>query len=207
MNTEAIHFINNAVLTMAKGLRYTVADLAPNTTADLFNQGNTNLVIWSGASDATIYGDAHVNWAFRAWHDALHIKHGLIFSIDAEIELARIQASQCSSVLMAELVYCEIAGQAEALRQTGKFISDQAAFTLQYLQARGLINVTRLRSNCVWHMEGEGRLIMWHIEDWAGNVKFFGKVFDTFDAGEYYLACYLGESYDEYRQEYYVVEI
>lgn len=125
-----IHFINNAVLRMASKLAYRVADNAPNTFGDLQACGK-ELVIWSGASDKTIYGDCRVNWAFRAWHDSLHLKTGLIFHVDHEIELGRIQASLCDSQLVADLIYCEVAGQAEHYKQTGEFVTDQLSFTIK----------------------------------------------------------------------------
>jgi len=136
-NASQIYFINNSMLAMARGIAYTVADLAPGTAHELFS--SSSLIIWSGASDRTIYGDARVNWAFRAWHDAMHLKQGLGFTVEAELELARIQASQCTSDLMAELVYCEIAGQVEYFAQTGQFVADQVAFTLNYMRARGMM--------------------------------------------------------------------
>lgn len=124
--------INNLILLTAP--KHTVADVAPATFETLVNQ--PSLVVWSGESHHTIFSDARVNWAFRALHDAMHLKTGIIFSPDAEIELGRIQANQYSG-LMADLVYIEVAGQAEHYLKTGRFVSDQVAFTTRQLKTLG----------------------------------------------------------------------
>lgn len=111
--------------------RHIVKDLAPSDESSLFNQ--PSLVIWSGASDNTIFGNASVNWAFRALHDALHLKTRLGFTPLEEIELGRIQASQYTG-LMADLVYIETAGQASYYLKTGQFVADQIAFTIGELK-------------------------------------------------------------------------
>ncbi len=48
---------------------------------------------------------------------------------------------------------------------------------------------------------------MWIIKDWAGNVKFNGKKFKSFEDVEEYLCTYFEENdmdYEEWRGEYYV---
>lgn len=129
---DLIRYINNEVLRQSKNLRYTIKEIAPSTIQDLRNE--SSLVIWSGASDATIYQDASVNYAFRAIHDALHLKTGLDFSPKHEIEMGRIQASKQSSSLMSELFYTEIARQAEYYLINGVFVQDQVNFTKQYIK-------------------------------------------------------------------------
>lgn len=127
-----IRHINNLILSTAP--RHIVADLAPSTFQDLLQ--SPSLVIWSGESDNTIFGDARVNWAFRALHDALHLKTGIGFSPVEEIAIGRLQANQYSG-LMADLVYIETAGQAEHYLKTGRFVSDQIRFTLNELTKLG----------------------------------------------------------------------
>lgn len=124
--------INNLILKQAP--RFTVRDVAPSTESELFQA--PSLVIWSGASDHTIFGDARVNWAFRALHDQLHLKTRLGFDVDSEIELGRIQASKYTG-LMADLVYVEVALQAMHYKTTGQFVSDQVAFDLKELIKMG----------------------------------------------------------------------
>jgi hypothetical protein len=112
--------------------------VAPNSALDLFT--GPSLVVWSGASEHTIFGDARVNWAFRALHDALHLKTGLGFSPEEEIELGRIQANQYSG-LMADLVYIEVAKQAEYYLKSGLFVTDQVLFDLSELTKLGWENL------------------------------------------------------------------
>lgn len=125
--------INNLIL-MSAPKRFTVSDVAPNSFSALHNQ--PSLVIWSGESDHTIFGDARVNWAFRALHDQLHLSIGLGFSPLEEIELGRIQANQYSG-LMADLVYIETAGQAAHYLKTGRFVLNQVEFTINSLRKIG----------------------------------------------------------------------
>lgn len=131
MMQDLIRALNSTILKQASSLHYTVSDKAPNTFQDLYN--SSGLVIWSGASDNTIFNDPKVNWAFRALHDALHLKTGIGFTVPEEIELGRIQASQYTGII-ADIVYCEVAGQAEYYLKNGVFVQDQVGFTLEYLK-------------------------------------------------------------------------
>lgn len=112
--------------------KHEVKDLAPDTVNGLYT--TQGLVVWSGASENTIWGSERANWAFRALHDQLHLKTGLGFSPAEEIEMGRIQAAKFEG-LMADLVYIEVAGQAEYYLKTGQFVSDQIAFTMELLNA------------------------------------------------------------------------
>lgn len=132
INSEAIKYINQVILKQASKVSYSIADIAPDTEKSLFNV--SSLVVWSGASDNTIFQDASVNWAFRALHDALHLKTGLGFSHAEEIELGRIQASQFDSTLLQDLVYCEISLQAKYHLETGLFVQDQVEFTVNKIK-------------------------------------------------------------------------
>ena len=131
MRQDAVNFINNEILRQASKLNYTVSALAPSTEVDLFS--GTGLVIWSGASDKSIYGDYRVNWAFRALHDTLHLKTGLGFDVDSEIELGRLQASQYTSDLMRELIYSQVSMQAMHYKSSGLFVMDDKCFTMEHL--------------------------------------------------------------------------
>lgn len=134
MRNDLLRHLNQTVLDLAKGLNYTVKSQAPSTELELFN--SPSLVVWSGESHNTIYQDETVNWAFRAIHDNMHLKTGLGFSPQHEIEMGRIQASQIDSDIIAKLFYIEIAGQAEHYLKTGQFVQDQVAFTLDKLNQK-----------------------------------------------------------------------
>lgn len=50
----------------------------------------------------------------------------------------------------------------------------------------------------------------WIIKDWADNVKFEGKKFDTFQDADEYLTIYFNDNdmdYEEWRGEYYIEPI
>ncbi len=44
------------------------------------------------------------------------------------------------------------------------------------------------------------------IRDWAGNLKFGGQLFRTFDDAEAYLSEALGDRYETDRGEFYVID-
>lgn len=103
-------------------------------------QTPSGLLVWDGASDATIYADARVNHAFRAWHDACHIAAGVGFTLSAERAACE---AQLRSLLLAypraprhwvQLIRAEIIGQAEHFATHGTFPVDQFAFVKGYTQ-------------------------------------------------------------------------
>ena len=48
---------------------------------------------------------------------------------------------------------------------------------------------------------------MWIIQDWAGNVCFGGAEFDSFDDAEEFISNQLEHDYDEFRGEFYIVNM
>jgi hypothetical protein len=94
-------------------------------------------VIWAGASDKTIYNDAGVNHAFRAWHDSLHIKLNAPFTLDGELMVAKAQCLELGSTELSKFIMAEVMGQAEYFAKHGEFPIDQVTFIKQYL--KGLI--------------------------------------------------------------------
>jgi hypothetical protein len=44
------------------------------------------------------------------------------------------------------------------------------------------------------------------ITDWMSNVCFDGREFKSFDHAEEYLSGRLGDLYETYREEYYIIE-
>ena len=124
--------LNEAIMRQVEGMEeYRVSDYAPNTEMDLFGHDG-ELVVWSGASDKTIYGNPSVNWAFRAWHDSVHLDHGIGLTIPGEIAVARIQASLLGGRL-GDVLYAEVGGQAEYYMKNGHFPVDQKGFIQDYL--------------------------------------------------------------------------
>jgi hypothetical protein len=94
------------------------------------------VTVWTGVSEGTIFDDPETNWAFRAWHDAAHLAHGLPFTVEGETATAYVQASHLIGeygddddvVEMVALLLCEVVGQAQWLARYGEFPADQMAF-------------------------------------------------------------------------------
>lgn len=134
---DAVYSAANRIVTP----RYDVRDdLGSMTDADMlrFYHATGRILVWSGGSDSTIFGDARVNWHFRAWHDFCHIKSGVCnrvhgalgcFEPVAEYAVADWQSRGLSDTL-ARIVQIEVSGQAKNYATTGGFLPDQIAFTL-----------------------------------------------------------------------------
>lgn len=105
-------------------------DLAARFARDGF------VTVWTGASEGTVFDDPETNWAFRAWHDAAHIRHALPFTLEGEVAAAYVQAADIvgeygdggDSVAMVSLLLCEVIGQAKWFARHGAFPADQMAF-------------------------------------------------------------------------------
>ena len=121
---------NRVVLQLAP--TFHANSLAPSTFNEL--RQCERLIVWDGASDATIYGDATVNHAFRAWHDSAHLRGGYDFTPEGEYLAAKLQ---CADILQAypsapelwlDLVMAEVVGQVEYVAKNGAFPLDQIGF-------------------------------------------------------------------------------
>jgi hypothetical protein len=139
--------LNVAILQMANQLfplGFDVADEAPATYEELttrLDAGN-RMVVFSGGSDHTIYGDPEINACFRAWHDWCHWRgrHDLTFG--SEQAVAEMQAAQLltlygntrSSRRWADIIRAEVIGQAEFYRRHKLFPDDQYGFIEAYLK-------------------------------------------------------------------------
>ncbi|MDO8839639.1 MAG: hypothetical protein Q7V31_11995 [Parvibaculum sp.] len=122
------------------------ADLleAPDTLARLNAHiaETGRMLVWSGASRATIFGDEQVNWAFRAWHDFHHWKGQHDFTLRGELATAQAQQADLAAVYgagphteaMQALVAAEVHGQTlYAHYHDGNPPTNQRAFTLHYM--------------------------------------------------------------------------
>lgn len=124
--------LNAAILQMAPA--FSVSDYAPQTMYELAQC--ERLIIWAGGSDQTIYSDPAVNWAFRAWHDSVHLMHldHFTFDLAGETHACEMQILQLRQrwpsmpERWARIIRAEIIGQAQYLAATGDFPVDQYAF-------------------------------------------------------------------------------
>lgn len=98
-----------------------------------------SLPVWSGGCLNTIYPGAEGNYAFRAWHDSLHLAMGEGFDREGEhrVALAHVRLARmhgCSELACAAL-WADTWGQflyGEA--HAGAFVEDQQSFVLACLQ-------------------------------------------------------------------------
>lgn len=137
---------NVCVLQMADRLFPTGFDVGPNAP-DTFEALKAHIartgrmLVWDGASDATIFGDPEVNYAFRAWHDWCHLKADADFSKGGEKAAADVQKRHIRSLYgygptadrFCRLVDCEVVAQGEYAAIHGEFPKDQMAFARDYL--------------------------------------------------------------------------
>lgn len=119
-----------------KGMSYQVNSIAPATFQELKANSTGILTVWDGASDNTIYGDANVNHAFRAWHDALHLKLNASFTLEGEILVAKEQSRLIGSDLLGDILIAEVKGQAEYFNKHGQFPVNQVEFITNYLKGQ-----------------------------------------------------------------------
>lgn len=106
-----------------------VQDNAPETFEDVFKtyKLTCRLVIWSGASESTIWGSREANWLFRAWHDYAHILSLGEFTPEGERLAALKQMSQ-SGTILAKVINIEVNEQVKYFQQYNKFPENQIEF-------------------------------------------------------------------------------
>lgn len=130
-------------LVLAIAPRHTAAARAPETFGAITQaHGQRNdVLVWDGASESTIWGDARVNHAFRAWHDLHHITGWHDFTLAGELDTMRAQQAHLIAAhgdnaftrRACAILECEIAGQARHYATYGEFPIDQLQFAKDYL--------------------------------------------------------------------------
>ncbi len=124
--------LNSRIAALAP--KFTASDIAPSNFQALKSQGVASLIVWSGASDNTIYGDASVNHAMRAWHDSLHLSLNADFTLQGELRVALEQARLVKNDALAEIIIAEVYGQALFFDKHGEFPVNQVEFIINYLK-------------------------------------------------------------------------
>ena len=114
--------------------KFEVNDVAPSTFEELKRSTTSKLVVWSGNSDRTIYGDFKVNYAFRAWHDALHLKLNAPLTLEGETLVALEQARLLRSDVLGDIMMAEVVSQGEFFIKNGHFPIDQVEFIKNVLK-------------------------------------------------------------------------
>jgi hypothetical protein len=124
-------------------LGFDVSADAPDSLAKVIShfENTGRICVWSGASENTVFGDAEVNYAFRAWHDSKHLQGKHHFSESGESAVADMQCADIRALFgnTAEadyfclIVQAEVMGQLEYKEKFGGFPLDQYGFTAAYV--------------------------------------------------------------------------
>lgn len=97
------------------------------------------VLVYRGNSTGCIYLEPYHNWAFRFWHDYLHVKHDLDFNYESELQVARMHLACVAShyglgSLEYRLMQADTIGQVEFYRDNaGSFVDNQLQFALEYI--------------------------------------------------------------------------
>ena len=116
---------------------HSARDIAPSTWDDLARHRGAVLPVWSSQSDATIWDDAVINHAFRAFHDSTHIRIGADFSLTGETATIEAQIRALAVLYpshpewWARLLRVEGIDQVIEFQRVGSFPADQRAFVLE----------------------------------------------------------------------------
>ena len=131
---------------IAKAPKHHTSAKAPDNYAQLREWADTHIVgidsmpVSDAFSDRTIYRAPAVNYAFRAWHDALHLHYGLNTSTYDELEVAakhkRALAGEvgCFTAEAQRILWADTAGQTFYHKRHGRFPANQRGFVLAHLK-------------------------------------------------------------------------
>ncbi|AZZ39727.1 hypothetical protein C0Z10_08135 [Acidipropionibacterium jensenii] len=124
------------------GFGWQAVAAAPSTYQQLRGAVDYSLVskkplpVSSENSATVIYTGPEVNFAFRFWHDVSHVRHGLSFALEDELELALwhlgvLERGGLSPESLAyRLFQADIVGQLLLMGLAGRFPFDQEQFVL-----------------------------------------------------------------------------
>jgi hypothetical protein len=127
--------------------RWVACEDAPSTYDGLVRVWHGKLAgaplpVYSGGCEATIYGAPEVNHAFRAWHDAVHVRLGAAFTVEGEVRTALAQLWQArylgASKLDLARLRADTIGQVAYFVRTGGFVKDQARYVAHVLEGWGV---------------------------------------------------------------------
>lgn len=145
---KALEILELYINKKAATIDYKISLKAPNSYKEMrkFKDENGYFLIYSGASDSTIFSSQEINIKFRAIHDKMHYENNLTFGFKDEKLLSELQASlvglwaynngftQFESFNVRDLVNAEIKGQIEYYEANGKFVENQKKYIENYLR-------------------------------------------------------------------------
>ena len=136
--------LNQAIVALAPP--FGARDDAPGNWKELTVTRNfITRPVWAGGSSLTIFQDARVNHAFRAWHDATHLKLDADFTRAGEARTCEAQIIALytrypsAPAWIADLLRVEILGQFDYAAEHGSFPDDQLTFTKRFLDLPTLL--------------------------------------------------------------------
>ena len=146
---QAYHNIREIIdlLIERKGIKFEISDDAPSTFKGMkeFHENNGYFLVYDGG-DHGFLGESY-NIKFRALHDAMHLENDLSFSFEHEKQLSMVtqwefmqiayrelNKTQWETWCIGQVIQAEIRGQIEYFEANNKYVDDQKAFILDYLQ-------------------------------------------------------------------------
>jgi len=141
-------FVQSKALQMAKrfALSYEPMPRAPETLPEMQRAyrhciiHSTPFPIWEGGSENTIYISASDNYAFRFWHDMLHLALYAETILVDEVELGHIHVGCVMAQfgmhsLEAAMMRADTIEQSKYEAEHGHFPVDQLAFVKEYVRS------------------------------------------------------------------------
>ena len=77
-------------------------DGGPEAAIKAYND-NKPIPVFTGDSENTIWGHPRFNWLFRAYHDALHLRNNIPFTLEGEYLVAELHSMQAEKLGLYEL--------------------------------------------------------------------------------------------------------
>lgn len=126
------------------GFGYVDSNDAPNSFTSLQEayknslQTNAPLPVFRGASDTSVY-TCGGNWAFRFWHDVLHVTMGADFTMVGENKVAEAQAKVIADrfgrdSLQYKIFMADVMGQVVYYNIHKKYVTNQKEFVKMFIQ-------------------------------------------------------------------------
>jgi len=145
MNVPLSNGFNVAVQTIARRIfpcGFDVSAEAPGDYESLLahHKKTGRILVWSGASDQTIFACPQTNYDFRAWHDSKHVLYELPFTQGGEYVAMTLQQGDIRALYdgpvadyFCAILDAEIMGQFHYNAAHGGFPVDQISFVKAYL--------------------------------------------------------------------------
>lgn len=137
--------LNGAVIAISRELFPDGFDIswdAPETLQQIRDHldAGKRMVVYAEGSDESIYGDAQVNYAFRAWHDWCHYITNNDFTVKGELGVYNYQMAMLAARFgkvgyWSRLLYADVVGQRLYYLLHHRYVDDQRGFVATYLNA------------------------------------------------------------------------